>query len=154
MIFERLDQPAKESSSPWNNAGTGHAALCELNYTPEANGVVNVDKALKINEQFQVSRQLWTNLVEVGVITDPRAFINAVDHTTFAQGPEQMAFMRRRFDALNDEPLFHDQELIEDHDRFAEYLPLMAEGRDFSTPVSAIRNPNGTDVNFGALTKQ
>lgn len=154
VIFERLDQPAEESSSPWNNAGTGHAALCELNYTPEVNGVVNVDKALKINEQFQVSRQLWTNLVEDGVITDPRAFINAVDHTTFAQGPEQMAFMRRRFDALNDEPLFHDQELIEDHDRFAEYLPLMAEGRDFSTPVSAIRNPNGTDVNFGALTKQ
>src|SRR5699024_8417594 len=120
VIFERLDQPAEESSSPWNNAGTGHAALCELNYTPEANGVVNVDKALKINEQFQVSRQLWTNLVEDGVITDPRAFINAVDHTTFAQGPEQMAFMRRRYEALNDEPLFHDQELIEDHDRFAE----------------------------------
>ena len=70
VIFERLDQPAEESSSPWNNAGTGHAALCELNYTPEANGVVNVDKALKINEQFQVSRQLWTNLVEDGVITD------------------------------------------------------------------------------------
>lgn len=154
VIFERLDQPAEESSSPWNNAGTGHSALCELNYTPESKGVVNVDKALKINEQFQVSRQLWTNFVDTGVITDPKAFINPVDHTTFAQGPEQMAFMKRRFEALNDEPLFHGQELIEDEGRFAEYLPLMADGRDFSTKVSAIRNPNGTDVNFGALTKQ
>ena len=154
IIFEGLDQPAEESSSPWNNAGTGHAALCELNYTPESNGKIDKSKALKINEQFQVSRQLWTTLVEDGVITDPAAFIAPVDHSTFAQGADQIAYMRNRYEALKTEPLFHDQELIEDHDRFAEYLPLMAEGRDFSTPVSTIRNPNGTDVNFGALTKQ
>lgn len=154
VLFERLDQPAKESSSPWNNAGTGHSALCELNYTPEKNGKVDVTKAKLINEQFQVSRQLWTSLIENGTLTDPKEFINPVDHTTFAQGPEQMAFMRRRYEALEKEPLFHGQELIEDPDRFAEYLPLMSEGRDFSKPVSAIRNPNGTDVNFGALTKQ
>ena len=154
IIFEGLDQPAEESSSPWNNAGTGHAALCELNYTPESNGKIDKSKALKINEQFQVSRQLWTTLVEDGVITDPAAFIAPVDHSTFAQGADQIAYMRNRYEALKTEPLFHDQELIEDKDRFSEYLPLMAEGRDFSTPVSTIRNPNGTDVNFGALTKQ
>ena len=34
MVIERLDAPAMESSSRWNNAGTGHSALCELNYTP------------------------------------------------------------------------------------------------------------------------
>ena len=154
ILFERLDAPAEESSSPWNNAGTGHAALCELNYTPEVNGKVTAEKAVKINEQFQVSRQLWTSLVGNGTLGDPSEFINAVDHTTFAQGEDQMAYMRRRYEVLQNEPLFFGQEMIEDNDRFSELLPLMAGGRDFSTPVSAIRNPNGTDVNFGALTKQ
>ncbi|MEJ5919630.1 MULTISPECIES: malate dehydrogenase (quinone) [unclassified Corynebacterium] len=154
VVFERLDQPAEESSSPWNNAGTGHSALCELNYTPEKNGQVESAKAVKINEQFQVSRQFWTTLVDRGVITDPREFINAVDHTAFAQGADQVEFMRRRYEALNKHILFEGQELIEDNDKFSEYLPLMAEGRDFSTPVSVIKNPNGTDVNYGALAKQ
>ena len=147
IVFERLDQPAEESSSPWNNAGTGHSALCELNYTPEKNGKVDIAKASKINEQFQVSRQFWTSLVDDGVLTDPKGFINAVDHTAFAQGEDQMRFKRNRYEALNANPLFFGQELIEDQDAFAEYLPLMAKGRDFSTPVSVIRNPNGTDVN-------
>ncbi|WP_018023807.1 malate dehydrogenase (quinone) [Corynebacterium ulceribovis] len=155
VYFERLDTPAQESSSPWNNAGTGHSALCELNYTPYKNGKVDISKAKRINEQFQVSRQLWTSLVSAGTLGDPSEFINAVDHTTFAQGHEQMEFMRKRYEALEAHPLFHGQELIEDNDRFAEYLPLMSEGRDFDAlPVSAIRNPNGTDVNFGALAKQ
>lgn len=154
IVFERLDQPAEESSSPWNNAGTGHSALCELNYTPEKNGKVDIAKASKINEQFQVSRQFWTSLVDDGVLTDPKGFINAVDHTAFAQGEDQMRFMRNRYEALNANPLFFGQELIEDQDAFAEYLPLMAKGRDFSTPVSVIRNPNGTDVNYGNLTRQ
>src|SRR5699024_674807 len=105
IIFEGLDQPAEESSSPWNNAGTGHAALCELNYTPESNGKIDKSKALKINEQFQVSRQLWTTLVEDGVITDPAAFIAPVDHSTFAQGADQIAYMRNRYEALKTEPL-------------------------------------------------
>ncbi|MDO5731358.1 malate dehydrogenase (quinone) [Corynebacterium sphenisci] len=154
IVLERLDAPAAESSSPWNNAGTGHSALCELNYTPEKRGQVDVTKALNINEQFQVSRQLWSYLVSDGVLTDPREFINPVDHTTFAQGEDQIHYMRRRYEALKEHPLFFGQELIEDNDRWAEYLPLMAEGRDFSTPVSSIRNTNGTDVNFGALTRQ
>ena len=155
VYFERLDLPAEESSSPWNNAGTGHSALCELNYTPYKNGQVDISKAKRINEQFQVSRQLWTSLVSAGTLGDPSEFINAVDHTTFAQGKDQMEFMRKRYEALEAHPLFHGQELIEDNDRFAEYLPLMSEGRDFDKlPVSAIRNPNGTDVNFGALAKQ
>ena len=111
IVFERLDQPAEESSSPWNNAGTGHSALCELNYTPERNGQVDVTKAKLINEQFQVSRQLWTSLVENGTLTDPKAFINAVDHSTFAQGADQVAFMRRRYEALKDEPLFQGRSL-------------------------------------------
>lgn len=154
VVFERLDEPAAESSSPWNNAGTGHSALCELNYTPETKTGVDISKASKINEQFQVSRQFWTSLVDDGVLTDPKGFINPVDHTSFANGADQVRFLRNRYEELNKNPLFFGQELIEDKDTFAEYLPLMAEGRDFSTPVSVIRNPNGTDVNYGNLTRQ
>jgi malate dehydrogenase (quinone) len=32
-MVETLDGAALESSDAWNNAGTGHAANCELNYT-------------------------------------------------------------------------------------------------------------------------
>ncbi len=154
VIFERLDQPAEESSSPWNNAGTGHSALCELNYTPEKNGKIDIAKAVKINEQFQVSRQLWTSLVKDGMLGDPSEFINQVDHTTFAHGEDQVRYMNARYKALKDHPLFANQYMIDDPDEWAEYLPLMAEGRDFSDPVASIANPDGTDVNFGALTKQ
>jgi len=39
-MVERLDGVALESSNGWNNAGTGHSALAELNYTPEKAGEV------------------------------------------------------------------------------------------------------------------
>ena len=90
MVFERLDGPAGESSYPFNNAGTGHSALCELNYTPEKNGRIDVSKAMAINEKFQLSRQFWSYQVENGVLTDPRAFINPVPHVSFAQGEDQI----------------------------------------------------------------
>ena len=46
-IIERLDGAAAESSDPWNNAGTGHSALCELNYTPETpDGTIDISKAV------------------------------------------------------------------------------------------------------------
>nr|WP_255549486.1 malate dehydrogenase (quinone) [Corynebacterium sp. TAE3-ERU12] len=154
VVFEKLDAPAAESSSPWNNAGTGHSALCELNYTPETADGVNVSKAIAINEQFQISRQFWTSLVGAGVLKDPSGFIQPVDHVAFGHGDKQIDFLKSRYEALEKLNLFRGQELINTEDRFAEYLPLMAEGRDFSEPVSVIRNPNGTDVNFGNLTSQ
>ncbi|WP_075726605.1 malate dehydrogenase (quinone) [Corynebacterium aquilae] len=155
VIFERLDGPAEESSSPWNNAGTGHSALCELNYTPDVNGKIQTAKAIGVNEKFQVSRQFWAHQLEQGVLTDARDFINQVPHVSFAQGRDQMDYLKRRYDALAPHPLFPDMQYSDDPAKFAEFLPLMAKGRDFdTTPVSISWTEAGTDINYGALTKQ
>ncbi|AWB81702.1 malate dehydrogenase (quinone) [Corynebacterium yudongzhengii] len=155
MIFERLDEAAQESSSPWNNAGTGHSALCELNYTPEKNGRIDLSKAVGINEKFQISRQFWSHQLDNGVLDDPREFINPVDHLSFAQGDDQVAYLRRRYEALKDHPLFNEFEFVDDKEGFAKKLPVMSEGRDFEAEkVAYSGTPQGTDVNFGALTKQ
>ncbi|PZO97131.1 MAG: malate:quinone oxidoreductase, partial [Corynebacterium urealyticum] len=129
MVFERLDGPALESSSPWNNAGTGHSALCELNYTPEKNGRIDVSKAMNINEKFQVSRQFWSHQLNNGILTDPRAFINPVPHVSFAQGSIQVDYLKRRFDALKDNHMFPNMQFSDDDATFQEKLPLMSEGR-------------------------
>src|ERR1700755_877765 len=97
-IYELLDSPARESSNAWNNAGTGHAALCELNYTPEKkDGSIDIAKALEVNTEFDVSRQLWAHLVKKGVIKDPQSFISAVPHLSFVHGEENIAYLRKRF---------------------------------------------------------
>ncbi|WP_293784635.1 malate dehydrogenase (quinone) [uncultured Aeromicrobium sp.] len=154
-LLERLDGPARESSDPWNNAGTGHAALCELNYTPRLpDGSVDVSKALKINEQFQLSRQLWSYAVENGQLGDPSTFINPVPHVSFVHGEENVAYLRARYDALASNPLFEGIEYIDDHGEFARRLPLMAEGRDAQDKVALSWSDRGTDVDFGALTRQ
>ena len=155
MVFERLDGPALESSSPWNNAGTGHSALCELNYTPEKNGRIDVSKAMNINEKFQISRQFWSHQLNNGILTDPRAFINQVPHVSFAQGSIQVDYLKRRFDALKDNHMFPNMQFSDDEATFQENLPLMSEGRDFNSQKVAISwTDAGTDVNFGALSKQ
>ena len=154
MIFERLDGPAMESSSPWNNAGTGHSALCELNYTPEKNGKIDVSKAIGVNEKFQVSRQFWAHQLNNGILTDPKEFINRVPHISFAQGEIQADYLKRRYDLLAENHLFPEMQYSDDVDTFSEKLPLMAEGRDFNNKVAISWTDLGTDVNFGALTKQ
>ena len=118
MVFERLDGPALESSSPWNNAGTGHSALCELNYTPEKNGRIDVSKAMNINEKFQISRQFWSHQLNNGILTDPRAFINQVPHVSFAQGSIQVDYLKRRFDALKDNHMFPNMQFSDDDATF------------------------------------
>ncbi|MFL5751817.1 MAG: malate:quinone oxidoreductase, partial [Bacteroidia bacterium] len=86
-IYERLDMIAGESSDAWNNAGTGHSAFCELNYTPEhEDGTVDISKAIKIAEQFETSKQFWAYLVEKGYIKDPHTFINTIPHLSFVWG--------------------------------------------------------------------
>lgn len=152
-LVERLDAVAVESSSPWNNAGTGHAGLCELNYTPERGGSIDITKAVLINEQFQVTRQFWAYAVENGVLTDP-SFLNAVPHVSFVRGADGVDYLRRRRQALAHNPLFAATELIDDADEFARRLPLMAAQRDFSEPVALNWAPDGTDVDFGSLAKQ
>nr|WP_282441390.1 malate dehydrogenase (quinone) [Corynebacterium antarcticum] len=155
LVFERLDGPAEESSSPWNNAGTGHSALCELNYTPEVNGEIQTTKAVAVNEKFQVSRQFWSYLLENNELDNARDFINQVPHVSFAQGDDQVRYLRKRYDALSVHPLFPDMQFTDDRQKFAEFLPLMAEGRDFDRQKVAISwTDAGTDINYGALTRQ
>ncbi len=154
-LIERLDAVAAESSSPWNNAGTGHSALCEMNYTPEnSDGSIDITKAVRINEEFQVTRQFWAYAVENGILTDVRGFLNPLPHVSFVHGAERVEYLRRRRKALAGNPLFAGTELIDDPDEFARRLPLMAAKRDFCEPVALNWAQDGTDVDFGALAKQ
>jgi malate dehydrogenase (quinone) len=111
QMFETLDGAALESSDAWNNAGTGHAANCELNYTPErSDGSIDISKALEVNVEFDLSRQLWSYLVRKGAIADPQSFIHACPHMSFARGAENVAFLRKRFAALSAHHLYHGME--------------------------------------------
>ncbi|CAA9241287.1 MAG: Malate:quinone oxidoreductase [uncultured Arthrobacter sp.] len=153
-VFERLDRAGLESSDPWNNAGTGHAALCELNYSPAGkDGSVNPAKAVAINEQFQVSRQFWAHMVSSGHLGDPRNFINPVPHMSFVWGTANAGYLRRRHEALSAQPLFRTMEHSEDAATIAEWTPLIMKDRNPSQPVAASRVAGGTDVDFGALTR-
>lgn len=154
-LVERLEVAAAESSDPWNNAGTGHSALCELNYTPaRPDGSIDVAKAITVNEQFQVTRQFWAYAAEHGVLTDVRSFLNQVPHVSFVTGADNVDYLRRRYDTLVGNPLFAAMEFIDDPGEFARRLPLMSQGRDFSEPVGLNWTEAGTDVDFGALSRQ
>jgi malate dehydrogenase (quinone) len=153
-VFESGPAVAGESSDAWNNAGTGHSALCELNYTPAGpDGRVDPTKAVTINEQFQVSRQFWSHLVRQGMTGSPKEFITPVPHVSFVTGEAGRAYMRNRYEALARQPLFAGLEYAETQDRFAEWVPLMMAGRDPEQVVAGTRSVAGTDVNFGALTR-
>ena len=155
QMVERLDAVAEESSNGWNNAGTGHSALAELNYTPEdANGNVNISKAIEINESFQISRQFWSWQVRQGVLKNPRSFINSTPHMSFVWGDDNIAFLKKRFEALKASPLFAGMEYSEDHAQIAKWVPLMMEGRDPNQKLAVTWSPLGTDVNFGEITRQ
>ena len=149
--FERLGEVAQESSNAWNNAGTGHAALCELNYMPDP---TDPSKAISINEQFQLSRQLWASLVERGILDAPSTFINATPHMTFVQGEKDVAYLKRRYETLKDQPLFAGMEYSEDSRVIHQWAPLLMEKRKKGEPFAATRVPSGTDVDFGAVTRQ
>lgn len=154
-IVERLDVVAAESSDAWNNAGTGHSALCELNYTPEReDGSVDISKAIKIAEQFEVSKQFWSYLVDKGVITDPESFIRFVPHMSAVFGEKDIEFLKNRYEAMSQENLFSDMEFTDNREKLSEWIPLMMEGRDENSRVAATRMEIGTDVNFGALTRE
>jgi malate dehydrogenase (quinone) len=153
-IFESRDEVATESSDAWNNAGTGHAALCELNYTPElADGSIDVSKALQINEAFKISKQFWAFLVEKEHLRKPSTFINRIPHLSFVHGAPNCAYLRRRFEALQKNHLFEGMQFSQDPARLAQWMPLVMDGRDGREPVAATRMTIGTDVNFGALTR-
>ncbi len=153
-VFESGPAVAGESSGPWNNAGTGHAALCELNYTPAGgDGSVDVTKAVTINEQFQVSRQFWSHLVRSGLTGSPKEFITPVPHVSFVAGDAGRAYMRTRHGAMSAQPVFEGLEYTDDPGVMAEWLPLMMAGRPSDQVVAATRSAAGTDVDFGSLTQ-
>ncbi|UOF91427.1 malate:quinone oxidoreductase [Fodinisporobacter ferrooxydans] len=153
-VFERLANAGEESSNEWNNAGTGHSALCELNYTPEKpDGSIDISKAIKINDQFQVSKQFWSYLVNSNLIRNPRDFIMPLPHMSLVQGENNVAFLKKRFKALSNNPLFQGLEFSDDPKKLKEWIPLIMEGRTSNEPIAATKIDSGTDVNFGALTR-
>lgn len=153
QIFEALSDVALESSNPWNNAGTGHSALCELNYGKEqADGTFEIATAVTVNEQFQVSRQFWSSMVDEGLLPEPESFINPVPHMSFVWGETNVDYLRRRYEALKDHPLFAGLEYSEDPAVIRSWTPLLLPGRSKDQPIAATRVEAGTDVDFGALT--
>ena len=153
--FERLDAVGLESSNGWNNAGTGHAAFAELNYTPEKNGVVETDRAVRITEQFEVSRQFWAHQVREGRLSShPQDFINATPHMSFVWGDANIEFLRKRHAALVQQPMFYGMQFSTDQEQIRQWAPLLIEGRDPQQKVAATYMPLGTDVNFGVITNQ
>jgi malate dehydrogenase (quinone) len=153
-IFERLDIAAAESSDAWNNAGTGHSAFCELNYTPQKeDGSIDPKKAISIAESFEVSRQFWSYLVQENKITAPENFIKRVPHMSFVWGAENVAFLKNRFDVLQANPIFKEMTYSTDFSKLKEWMPLVMEGRPVDGEVAATNMPIGTDVNFGELTR-
>ncbi len=154
-MVERLDGVAEESSNGWNNAGTGHSALAELNYTPEdKNGKVDISKAIEINEAFQISRQFWSWQVKNDVLKNPRSFINSTPHMSFVWGDNNIKFLKKRYDALQASPLFSGMQFSEDPEQIKKWVPLMMEGRDPAQKLAVTWSPIGTDVNFGEITRQ
>ena len=153
-VFERLDAVALESSDAWNNAGTGHAAFCELNYTQERkDGSIDCTKAFKIDEQFEVSKQFWAYLVENNIIDNPSNFINNIPHISFVEGEEDIRFLKKRYETLTQNHLFKGMQYSEDLSILSQWMPLMMKNRNPADKVAATKMDLGTDVNFGALTR-
>jgi malate dehydrogenase (quinone) len=152
-IIERLPGEAQESSGAWNNAGTGHAANCELNYTPtRPDGSVDISRALEVNVEFDMSRQFWSYLVRKGAIASPKSFIHPVPHMSFVIGADRVDFLRKRHAAMSAHHLYRGMEYSQDHRQIGEWAPLLMEGRDAGQVCAATRMVTGADVNYGALT--
>ncbi|MBS1511212.1 MAG: malate:quinone oxidoreductase [Bacteroidetes bacterium] len=153
-VFERLSKVAEESSDAWNNAGTGHSAFCELNYSPEKeDGSIDISKAIKIAAQFELSKQFWSYLVQQGYIITPKNFITHVPHISFVWGKENTVYLEKRFAAMRNSKLFDGMEFCNDPEQLKTWMPLVMEGRNADEPVAATKMNLGTDVNFGVLTE-
>jgi len=153
-IYERLDRIGAESSDAWNNAGTGHSAFCELNYTPiNKNGVVDISKALRISEQFEISKLFWAHLKKQGNLDPTKTFINDIDHMSFVWGDANVAFLKKRYEALSQFEMFKDMKYSEDYGEIKSWIPLMMNGRSKDEVIAATRMAIGTDVNFGSITR-
>ncbi len=153
-IYERLGDAARESSDVWNNAGTGHSAFCELNYTPQrSRGKIDTTKATRIAAEFEVSRQFWAHLVEKGYLKNPEDFVRQVPHLSFVSGKDNVAFLKKRYIALTESALFKGMKLTTHPRDLAAWAPIIMRGRDASIPIAATRMECGTDLNYGELTR-
>lgn len=153
-LVERLDHVAHESTDGWNNAGTGHAGYCELNYTPEADdGTITIDRALSINANFEVTLQFWSSLVEQQILPTPSKFINPTAHQSFVWGEKDVAFLRKRHELLSAHHLFADMQFSESTEQLNQWMPLVMRERKADEPVAGTRVEYGTDVDFGSLTR-
>jgi malate dehydrogenase (quinone) len=153
-IYERLNEVAAESSDAMNNAGTGHSAFCELNYTPELeDGAVDISKALKICSSFEMSKSFWKYLVEQKYFANPETFINNIPHISFVWGEENVQFLKKRYTQLQTHPLFSEMEYSEDWNTLYSWMPLVMQYRNINEKVAATKMKMGTDVNFGQLTR-
>ena len=154
-LYERLDRPGIESSNERNNAGTGHAALCELNYTvQQPDGSIDIEKAKEINEQFEISKQFWGHLVKSGEIQNPKKFINPLPHISFVRGKNNVKFLKDRYEAMKQFPMFDNIEYTEDIEEMRKWIPLMMKGREDKGYMAASKIDEGTDVNYGELTRK
>ncbi|WP_077329650.1 malate dehydrogenase (quinone) [Virgibacillus siamensis] len=154
-VYEKLQTAGEESSNEWNNAGTGHSALCELNYTKEKpDGSIDISKAITVNEQFRVTKQFWSYLVHRKLLQNPEHFIMPLPHISMVQGEDSVNFLKKRFEALSDNPLFEGMEFSDDPEKLKEWFPLIMKDRTSSEPIAATKIDSGTDVNFGALTRK
>lgn len=153
-IYERLDEVGLESSEAWNNSGTGHSAFCELNYTPEKeDGSIDISKAISIFTQFERSKQFWSYLVKKGMIKDPSHFIKSIPHHSWVRGEKDVAFLKKRYEALSKTNMFKSMEFSDKHETLEEWFPLIMKDRDPSEIMAATRMEIGTEVNFGELTE-
>ncbi len=155
VIFERLGDFARESSAAWNNAGTGHSAFCELNYTKiKEDGTIDISKAEKIAEQFEISKQFWAYLADKGVISNSKEFINSCPHISLVFGEEDTSFLKKRHQSMVQSHLFEGMEFSENHQKLQDWIPLIMKNRKETEVLSATKMDLGTDVNFGTLTKK
>ena len=153
-MIEQLPEVALESSDALNNAGTGHAGYCELNYTPQAaDGSIDIKRALEINAAFEVSLQFWSHLVESRALPAPQAFINKTPHLSFVWGGQNIAFLKQRIDLLSQHHLFADMQFSDDFAQLKAWLPLMMSERNADEKLAASYVAHGSDVDFGSLTR-
>lgn len=155
QVYEVTDELAQEASNGWNNAGTGHAGICELSYTPfrHPDGSVPVGKAIDIFEQFEESLQFWAYAVASGMAKNPKDFINPVPHLSFIHGDEQVDFLRARHAGMSAHHFFREMEFTTDRAQIASWAPLLLDARDPAVPIAATKMNGGTDVNFGNISR-
>lgn len=153
LILERLEKVSQESSAAWNNSGTGHSGFCELNYTPEEQGKIDVSKALEVFSQYERSKQFWAYLLNKGWIDDPQSFIHSVPHHSWVTGEDNVGFMKKRFTEMQKHPPFGSMKFSEDPKQMMKWFPLIMKERESPQPMAATRMEMGTEVNFEELTK-